>query len=109
MQETGTGQATNLGQRPGAWRKAICTIAVWLFFALPCSSHQVWAHQAWVLPNFFHSERFPVWLSFDTAWGDLAFAPSEGPGPQQIWIIGPSSDQRVSPRSLFVGKTKTVG
>ena len=103
------GQAKTLRQRLGAaWRKAEFAIAVGLFFALPCSGPLVLAHQAWILPNLFKTEQLPVWLSFDTSWGDFAFTPSEGPGLQQIWIVGPS-DQRLSPPLLYVGKTKAVG
>jgi len=86
----------------------LITIAVGLFFALPYSSRQLRAHQAWILPNFFRTEQNPAWLSFDTTWGDSAFTPMEGPGLQQIWIVGPS-DQRRTPPLLYVGKTKTVG
>jgi hypothetical protein len=93
----------NLGQRPAARQIAMFAVAIGLFFALPCSGHQ-----AWVLPNFFQSNTLPVWLSFDTTWGDKAFAPSQGPGLEQVWVVGPA-DQRVTPPWLYVGKTKTVG
>jgi hypothetical protein len=65
------------------------------------------AHQKWLSPNFFVSEKGPVWLSFDVTWSDQPFAAEAGVGERPLWVVEPSG-KRAAPPHVFVGKTKSV-
>ena len=68
------------------------------------------AHQEWVMPNFFvnDTEDDSVWLAFEHALGDQRFNPSLGPGPALMSITGPNNEQ-MAPSFVYTGKTQTVG
>jgi uncharacterized GH25 family protein len=65
------------------------------------------AHQKWLLPNFFVTEKAPVWLSFDVTWSDTPFTAEAGVGTQPVSVIGPDGVSQ-TPTGMFVGKTKSV-
>lgn len=77
---------------------------------LACAIHagsDCFAHQKWLLPNFFVTEKGPVWLSFDVTWSDTPFTAEAGIGEQPVAVVFPDG-KRKKPTNLFVGKTKSL-
>ena len=77
--------------------------------ALCLSATSAFAHQQWVLPNFFVNDAKDdtVWLAFEHTLGDQRFKPSVGPGPSLLTVTGPT-DEYSPPSFVYTGKTRTI-